>query len=1222
MADNDYDYNGMQAQLGLGGAGAGANPVGIPTPMPQVKHPGQAAVDAMAASQQAVMDMYSRTPAANMGLPPAPGSAGILAQQYQANMAAIQSSYLNPYTAGALSAVMGRPGYMPGSMPTPIAMTDPMMGLYRPFPSAPPPSIPPVAPTPFLPTPFSPSPAAPLFSTPYQYAQMMDQQRGDKWTGAMLSAPGVVARLATDYGAVQLGSGLGALAGARLGGTGGAALGSALGSLAGLYAGEQFDFAGVAQRTLNNMNPLHWAANRSVAVQAMTAGQLVAGPQMASGGTGMDPSSAAYTGMLMANMASSSQFQRETGGAYNQNDVFRIARLSASSGLLDMAQTSGQMVDGVREVAKAIKAIGETFGDPDVKRAVSTLASLKTKGYEVQEAVGFLKDLRRYARMSGTSPAQLMEKISSPAGMMYHQMGLSPAAGMGQGIGSYAMAKMSVASGSYTAQQLAMLGGTAGIAQRDVAANLSLVRTPMMAAALSQMDASGRFTLNPTAVQQLASGRMNINQMATGAVDNLLSATSQRGIGALGRFIGEQKELQDSLARAIPPETMKMLRFQKIMEVMQMAGLSGQDGFMTAALMFNGGDAEQAKQDLHEIRNPGFFNNLTRRRSQETARTNAAYARQAEASRPTWGDRLVVGGHGGFVGTYRNIGHQLGHNFMTSARGIGEAAGDFGTALRGGTNERVSQHLLASSPFQEAMLAEYVSSGDALRERGQMLQRVGQPITEHALLEFGGRGYGYSETLRNIHENWTGGSLAERRELARANGGWESWLGGYVGAAFTPFFHRDAAQNRAQLESVGRASQRITRALASATGADDPAYQAAMTRLNQALGGKGRDVVTAYTQNLRASFNPQAGAWRSGSANDGQLNQALGAAAQAHNLSASQLDTIRSDLETVGIVDLNAELSLSPLLTESATNSVAGIEDRQTLRDRLIAEKDSAANLFFGGAGTEARRLEAMQAIAGQVSSPHTLSVAALLAANQGDRAHAYLNSLGLPEEERGRVLADAKRVVEKLKGDDKLDLLAAGGRSMAAQSNRVIGTVGKHLFDTERQSIAFEAQNTGLRRTFANADFTKGAYKKLYDATSGVDMFRAIQSDASILAQLNETDRAQYDAWAANPQSAAGIEAADSFARTVFNRGLEGTAYEHSAYTSPYEEMLKKQDIFSSATMDTARKLNLLGGPNGENDFPSAVRAFTTASLMLYQTAQKMGNTSITLFGFPQKDS
>ncbi|MGL5247651.1 MAG: hypothetical protein ACRC8U_05575, partial [Brooklawnia sp.] len=201
MAD---DINVMQAQLGL--AGAGGTSFGIPTPMPQVRHPGEVSQDIVqrtqTASYQTMQSAMMTRPGAmgGYGTPMGPfgspiGDVGSYGRMYQQNMAAMNSQMFNPYVAQAMAGMGGAGGFTPGMMPSPIHMTAPNMGIFRPFPPGPMPTIAPTPHMPMVPMPWSPRPVTPQFSTPFDYSWQIQQQRAMQYEAGFLATPGATGRL-------------------------------------------------------------------------------------------------------------------------------------------------------------------------------------------------------------------------------------------------------------------------------------------------------------------------------------------------------------------------------------------------------------------------------------------------------------------------------------------------------------------------------------------------------------------------------------------------------------------------------------------------------------------------------------------------------------------------------------------------------------------------------------------------------------------------------------------------------------------------------------------------------------------------------------------------------------------------------------------------------------------------------------------------------------------
>ena len=171
-------FNSQMMHLGLtpgiGGGGYG----GIQTP--PMKHPGQVSQEMSAqltqmaqqtaqtahvARQMVAPNALPMTAMAAVSAPPLPPAIAQFGQDFGNRMQQIQQQYLSPWAAQGLSGITGQQGF--GNMPSPVQMTPPHMGIYRP-PMGPPPSPFLARERPLFPTPMTPMIPPPMFQTPFE----------------------------------------------------------------------------------------------------------------------------------------------------------------------------------------------------------------------------------------------------------------------------------------------------------------------------------------------------------------------------------------------------------------------------------------------------------------------------------------------------------------------------------------------------------------------------------------------------------------------------------------------------------------------------------------------------------------------------------------------------------------------------------------------------------------------------------------------------------------------------------------------------------------------------------------------------------------------------------------------------------------------------------------------------------------------------------------------
>lgn len=630
MPDEVPDYNPMQLRLGLSPSSSGHSPVAVPTP-PQgafsILHPGQAAQNLVQQTQTAALNTMQSSSAVRaaaggsfspFGLGPTPplsGAYSTFAQQYQANAAAIQAGYQQPFYAQAMASMGGyggAPGFIPGMLPSPTQMTMPGMGIFRPFPQGMPGSIPPVPQLPLLRGPLTPNLSFPRFQAPYEYAYALNQQRLDQFSAGFVAAPGVAGRLGADVLGSHLGGGLGALLGALVGGARGAGIGAGVGSLGGMFLAEGSGLGRLAQGGVDAVNPFTMPYRRAGQIQGATTGFAVGGGDLSRVGLGLSRTASMHLGNLLTDMGQDFDFRRDTGGVFANSDLFRITQTAGQNGLLDVAQSPEAIRDSVRSLAKSLRVFMQVAHEPDVREAMKQLGQARVMGLSVPESTQMMTNARMFARMAGTTFAGLTDAGGLPGSLTFQQGGLTAGLGLQVGQGMLGLARQAVNAGAFSPQMFAMLGGTQGIAQRDTEHALALLRMPMLAAAMSSTSTAGTFGLNATNVGGLARGKFSISDMASMATNNLQAAVAKHGVGALGTFMMQQGELQDQLGRALGPVGMKTMGIRTVLDFMNNLGLSGQGGFSTAALALTGGDTNMARQLRDQASSPEFFNGLRR----------------------------------------------------------------------------------------------------------------------------------------------------------------------------------------------------------------------------------------------------------------------------------------------------------------------------------------------------------------------------------------------------------------------------------------------------------------------------------------------------------------------------------------------------------------------------------------------------------------------------------
>jgi len=793
MAD---EFNSMQAQLGLVGQGGSFNPLGIATPAPpappMVRHPGDISQDIVRQTQTQMATTLQTTSAMRLGGMGGMafgggggggigmGAIGAFSQQYQQNMAGIQSQQLSPYSAQMMGMMGGfGGGFNTGMMPNPAMMTTPGMGIYRPFQ---PPQAPTVSPFPQMPlfqTPFTPMPPPPQFQTPMELSNNMAIQAGQRRTGALFATPGVVARGAADIGFGAMGAGIGASLGARFGPTG-ALIGGGIGALAGAMGSEHLGLGATAQHITDNLNPFRTMAIRGQQMLGASQTWVGGGPDLnMTTGRGLSIQGATHLGRKLEDTAFSTQFKRDTQGAFSAQDLTRITNVAGQQGMLNDTQSVDQIHDRVKTIAKSLVSFMKIANEPNVVEALKSMGKARQMGLSIGETMDMAMEARMYSKMAGTSVRGIMDTAGMQGAMMYQQQGLSAGLGMRMGMGATGMAQAAVAGGAFTPQRLAMLGGVQGVAQHEMESSAAFLKQPMMAAALSRMGAGGEFGVSGGAVAALQGGRMNIGQMATMGANNMLSAVQRQGVGALGMMQVQGTELQDSIGRALGPQGLQAAKMNQVMQTMNMMGLDkNPGGFATAALSM-GMSNDQVKAMMSQASSPGYWRNMQAQNRIQQAEVGGLELQAMEARAPGMGQRFWASPSGSrrtqagaqeLYAGMRNFGEGVSNFFATDEQGRqakkrGSVILDTDRSLLAGSDAELRQMMNMSDEDRAAADASIAASRGQSGERNARDKR------------FGGVFASQSETDRAL-----GGDFDEETARAKRRGGWDSALGG-VGVA-------------------------------------------------------------------------------------------------------------------------------------------------------------------------------------------------------------------------------------------------------------------------------------------------------------------------------------------------------------------------------------------------------------------------------------------------------
>lgn len=679
--DSANDYNAMQAGLGI----APPNLV----PMYSAKHPGDFAAQV---SQMATWQAQQVT------------QMGMQARSFS------PLATMNPFVQIGNAPMMPMPSAVPNvlaGMGPPTGMfpaAGPMPGFgafgaspYRPMPQLPAPAYMGQTP-PALPFPFQARLPQPFFNTPFMGSYQRDEAAREATASMGIAAGGVGARVGTDMlaGAVglALGGRLGGRAGAMLGGLGGMAA-SEFGGLGQFGQNLWMNTFGASQAAM---------AGRTSGVMEFSRNFITQGPFMAESGAGFSRVGASQAAHQLTALGGSSAFQRETGGRFNTNDLFRIAQTGAEHGLMAGASSPSEMTARVRETAKSLRMVMELANEPDVRQAIQTMGSMRGMGLTLSQTVDAVAQGRSFARAAGTTFQALAASGGAMGAQTYASMGLSQGQGLLAGMHATGSAQASLNQGVLSAHQGALLGGAQGYGAMNTAFGAQFLQSPVWAAMLN-----GRGGLSTGNLQGMLSGRTNMFGVAGMAGGNMANIAGRMGVEGLGMTLGMERFMQDSIASAMTPEQRRMMEDRAVMGLSRTMGYRGGAGFMTAAQMM-GMSGEQAMGRLTELGDPRFH---ARQRDQievDRVERGRYEAQRREADRPGFFDNLrndyrfaaAVGR--GVDSISASVGGAMRHFWG----GEGSELEEFGPRSR---QEAVAmRRRLRGSDFQRTM-ERYVSSG-------------------------------------------------------------------------------------------------------------------------------------------------------------------------------------------------------------------------------------------------------------------------------------------------------------------------------------------------------------------------------------------------------------------------------------------------------------------------------------------------------------------------------
>ena len=719
MADNDVlkaisdalgGFNSMQYQAGLY---PGMNPQLSAQSTPRIKSPGEMSAELTAQSIQTVQQMqHQEIQRAEVASP----GGGAFSRQYQQAMSGIISNYQNPYQAQYYQRRMP-PASAPApilSMPSPMDMTDPSMGIYRQQQQQKESHVSAAAAgymgrylRPLIPTPFLPhTPPKPFFQTQYHQQQNIEAAVNTRdYSLTMAAIPTGVHGLT---GAALTGAG--ALGGARMlsqFGSKGRLLGGVLGAGAGAYLG--FGAAGEGAASLSE-RALHPALeSRAYAHQMQTISRnfVVGGGDKREGqrGLSLDASLDVVHGLEKSAMTP------ETGG-YNMRDLMRITSSAGQNHMMDMSQNSQQIVQKVKTISKSLKTFMQLAEDPDIQSAMRKMASMQAMGLTLPETNQTMHNAHKFARMAGMT-VDSIQRAGAPGAMTYQSLGMSAGQGFNVGMASSAFARQAVSGESYTTAQKSMAGGTSGISQQFMESAGASMKVDFPMLAMLKRDAKGQLAIDEHKMHMVTSGKLSMTEQARLAQQNIERLGGAKVITELST---RKLELQDQLGRKMGPAGSMIYSLQQARSLdRETGGVMGIGG----ALKMITGDEQRARTLELAAKSPGFWRNLQKQEQDTIQESRFNEARQREQQDSYNSFTSQVGRWGaGVASPFTHAAHRVGEAYDSmsgwfTTRAQQQAANSRGASWVS-TDSRFQQH----SAGARAGINRYVAGGGLLSSQG------------------------------------------------------------------------------------------------------------------------------------------------------------------------------------------------------------------------------------------------------------------------------------------------------------------------------------------------------------------------------------------------------------------------------------------------------------------------------------------------------------------------
>lgn len=813
------NVNGMQASMGLSGVYGGSQEF-------QTPWPADVSMGLMVEAAQRQQQNFQTIESTPLGAPAA------FRQQYQQQMAQIQAHQsMNPYAARMFEGAQGRGSQQ--YLPSPLTMTPPSTGVFRPPPQQP--SYAPIAPV-YTPStsqswmqPFTPQAPQPMFRSQWEQDEMQRVIRENRRASFYGQVPG-----ALGYGAgIAAGAGAGALAGSRFGGRG-ALIGAGIGAVGAGLSGLAGGFEHIGQMLAR---PYQERQVMGAGIMNMSQNWVTAGSDLNVLGRGLSREASINLAGQIQNLSGESRFQRNTGEMFNAQDLMQIMRKGGEAGLFDMAQELPQIKEKLRETAGTIKQFMELTNDPSITSVIQQMGRLQQFGLNQQEMVGAARGMRRFAKAAGTTIDGLQQIGGLPGAATFQQAGLT--AGQGFMYGNYAAAgaNQMVAAGALTPRQLALMGGVQGIAQRDMQAQAAFASMPLFAASQAQFS-GGQWGVNPA-----TAGRGDgAYGMVSGSMQAMNQAVQRGGIGALATFQMKQRELSDATLSQMTPMEQMAQRMKMAMSTGQQLGLSGMEALSVGGTVTVG--ADMANQMSMMARSPEFWEN-----QRKAIRRRQLQLGQEEAARNRINKEGIFEGRGNTLGvtgtaswgrkTARSFG-EFGEAFTSVGGSAAQALGDFWDEDIVGTDVITSRFNSGTAGLRESMRSMRGNKAAQRRFSREMNKIAAQNYVE------GGIDVDAAFLLQAVKGTDPAVGVGERigntLSYALPAGEWGT-LGSQGMAKLA--LSREQQQTAARREA-GQVTEFLdTLERAKAEGGDRTKYKQAYKSLETAMGPKGKDLSLA-----------------------------------------------------------------------------------------------------------------------------------------------------------------------------------------------------------------------------------------------------------------------------------------------------------------------------------------------------------------------------------------